>query len=162
MDLFIRVDQTFKVDRRELETVWRASNGSRRSTATTSHIAHLALHPNFTQMRNQGKGVFRYYSSAYANEIKNSSLLYSISLKLSENPSAFCLLVHMYTVYSIPYTVYWYRILYTSPTCSHTVCNGSNNRLSWKLSFVLLFYRVALTKVDKKLLDSASKNFSIY
>lgn len=43
-----------EVDRRELETVWRASNGSRRST-TTSHIAHLALHPNFTQMRNQGR-----------------------------------------------------------------------------------------------------------
>ena len=117
MDLFIRVDQTFKVDRRELETVWRASNGSRRSTATTSHIAHLALHPNFTQMRNQGKGVFRYYSSAYANEIKNSkdsSLLYSITLKLSESPCVFvCLCI------CIPYTVYVTDFFITSGMTSY-------------------------------------------
>ena len=81
---FIRVDQTLKVDRRELETVWRASNGSRRSTATTSHIAHLALHPNFTQMRNQGKGLIIARHTQMKSNFKNSSLLYSVSFKLSE------------------------------------------------------------------------------
>ena len=84
MDLFIRVDQTLKVDRRELETVWRASNGSRRSTATTSHIAHLALHPNFTQMRNQGKGLTKARHTQMKSNFKNSSLLCSVSFKLSE------------------------------------------------------------------------------
>lgn len=119
MDLFIRVDQTLKVDRRELETVWRASNGSRRSTATTSHIAHLALHPNFTQMRNQGKGVFRYYSSAYANKIKkskDSSLYIRLVLNFQRARVFFayvCLCI------CIPYTVYVTDLFVTSGMISY-------------------------------------------